>query len=163
ADDHPLAPIYQQRLAEAHHNLGAAAQLNGKLKDAEGRHRQAVDLLAGLAEQHPEVPDYRHLYAVASRDLGIVLRDGQTPGAEKSYRKAAELLEDLAKDDPDNPVYWADLIAPYSNLVSLLTAEGSPNEEIGKCWARLADLMRKLAAGSPKDAEQQSQTGLTLS
>ena len=113
--------------------------------------------------EFPNTPVYRQEAANYHGNLGVLYsQGGRLVQAEKSYREAAAELEELVKASPDVPVYWQNLISPYSNLISLITVTGAQPDEIEKNWRRLVELKQKLADAYPKTAQLQSDLGLSL-
>ncbi len=85
-------------------------------------------------------------------NVGVLYaQSGRLNQAEASYRRAIALLEELEKADPDSLIYCQDLLAPYGNLATLLTATGAIGDEPVRCRQRLAELKGKLAAGLGKN------------
>ena len=62
---------YRRELASAWHNLGRLARLRDDSRQAQEAFRQAVRLLQPLAEDYPQVPDYRQNLAIARFQLAL--------------------------------------------------------------------------------------------
>jgi tetratricopeptide (TPR) repeat protein/predicted Ser/Thr protein kinase len=162
-DEQPTVPIYREELAGALSERGIHLASSKKSADAEKAFGQALDIQEKLTADFPKNPAYRQELAIYHTNLGLLYVQGERfNDAEKSYRRAVEVMEDMEKTDPENPVYWNALLPPYANLVSLLTVQDPLSSDLPKLWERRVDLVRKLAAGAPKDAHAQGQAGVTL-
>ncbi len=145
-EEQPTVPAYRQELTRGLNEMGIFLASENRNAEAEKVWGRVLLLQEQLAADFPKNPVYREELAKYEGNLGVLYAHGNRLNqAEKSYRRAVELLEELEKADPDSPVYPQDLIAPYSNLVSLLKAVGTNADETEKCWRRLAALKEKLA------------------
>ncbi len=89
----PGDPKARFDLAHALRTSAAIDDLSGPTADADGRRREAIDLLVPLAAEHPEPPDYRIELARARIDAADSLRLlGRPREAEPLYREALDTL-----------------------------------------------------------------------
>ncbi|OHB65841.1 MAG: hypothetical protein A2V70_16570, partial [Planctomycetes bacterium RBG_13_63_9] len=63
--------------------------------------QKAIDLLEELVDQHPSIPEYRHLLAQCYRDMHPVAFIFSREAALEANDKAIEILEALVRDFPD--------------------------------------------------------------
>jgi serine/threonine protein kinase len=76
--------------------------------------KKAIALLQLLAEEHPDVPAYRHLLARCYREAGIQPLGRRTDSARETTDKALKILQKLVDEHPDVPDYRYDLIETYA-------------------------------------------------
>ncbi len=79
-----------------------------KLNPAETHARRAVELLEGLANDFPGIPDYRRELATALTSLAAIRLQAQPPRpdeARQNLERARDLLETLVADHPEVPDY----------------------------------------------------------
>lgn len=70
---------------------------------------RAVDLLTGLNERHPSVPDYRHLMA-------LCLRESSNEPFSEDLEKAILMLQEICRDFPNQVDYRFDLCETYARV-----------------------------------------------
>ena len=87
---------------------------------------EALSLVNQLAKDFPKDAVYKQEAATYNSNLGVLYgQKGRLVQSEQSYRKAVAKLEELVKANPNVPVYWQDLIDPYTNLINLITVAGA--------------------------------------
>src|SRR5207237_1417760 len=74
AEENPADPEFRKQLAQIHNGLGLLLWEVGGAAEAEAEYRQALALFQRLADDHPEVPEYRAGLAFALTNLGDVPR-----------------------------------------------------------------------------------------
>ena len=109
--------------------------------------RRAIELLEGLVEEQPTIPDYQHLLARCCRDLSPTRPPGPDTKQFGQTDRAIEILEKLTENFPDVPAYRVDLVESY------LRASSRPNPEaLATAENRLQEALRvaqKLVAEHP--------------
>ncbi len=162
-EEQPTVPAYRQELTRGLNEMGIFLASANRDAEAEKVWGRVLPLQEQLAADFPKNPVYREELAKYQGNLGVLYAHADRLNqAEKSYRRAIELLEELEKADPNSTVYWQDLIAPYTNLVSLLKAVGTSGDETEKCWRRLAALKEKVANAYPNVPSLQGDFAFTL-
>ncbi len=148
-DEFPGNAEYRQHLADSHTNLASLLRLPGdhrRTTDAVAALRQALFHRQKLADDFPDVPDYRAELARTRNYLGgqlIFINDHD--GAEKAIRQALDVQEKLAAQFPAVPDYRRDLAATYDHLGLLLSKTGRRSDAVpvhrhaATLWQRLAD------------------------
>lgn len=92
--------------ARTEHNLGQVLQLIRRYSEARRCHRDAVELLESLVEEHPEKADYRLSLARAYRTSS----QGQRRKKADQLRSAGiAILEELVAEFPNVPDYQCEL------------------------------------------------------
>lgn len=104
----PTNPEYQHLLALCY--LEGAAVEDGRRRQARDADERAIEILQGLVEAYPGIPDYA--YDLSEAYVRIHLPDLPIPrevedGIQERFRKALALLERLAIKHPDVPDYVA--------------------------------------------------------
>jgi serine/threonine-protein kinase len=139
----------RERLAQAHLRLGMIRDGLGQHEESLMVIRRASELYAGLADDFPDVAEYRHELAFSWNSLGNVLRDlGKRSEAEQAYRTAVAGYEKLTADYPAMPLYRSDLARTQNNLGGLLNKLGKPAEAESAFHAAVG-LAEKLVADNP--------------
>jgi serine/threonine protein kinase len=107
ADEHSGEPVYRDRLAQGHLNLGTLLQRAGRRREAADEFRQGLAVYDQLVKEYPGEPGYRHLRANARNALGIVLRalPGEVEAAIHHHRQAVAECKQLVVEFPDQPKY----------------------------------------------------------
>jgi tetratricopeptide (TPR) repeat protein len=142
-------PAYRQDLARSHTNLGLLLQNTGRLKEAEGEYRRALDLFQQLARDFPAVPEYRQELAASHNSLGLLLQNtGRLQEAEGEYRRALDLFQQLADDFPAVPAYRQELAVSHNSLGVLLADTGRGQEAEGE-YRQALGLQQQLAHDFP--------------
>jgi serine/threonine-protein kinase len=132
----PEVPRYRHELARTLMNLGGLEKSPARATDAYERARQ---LLADLANEHRDVPEYRYELAGSHYSLGRAARQsGALDGAERALCAAADVCRRLTEDLPDEP--------RYANFLGLVHGErGRVREEAGRSHDAEADYRRSAA------------------
>jgi len=124
AKDH--RDTHEFRFAEglAHKNLAHLVKETRGLMAAEPERAKARELLAVLAKQHDDIPDYGYEYALSLDENAIYLEAvGRRAQALEAVRTAVELFRRLHKDDPADPNLSHKLAIRYLNLGILLARD----------------------------------------
>jgi serine/threonine-protein kinase len=130
------------RLARIREDLGEAQQATADCA-------RAQEIFAGLAAQHPAVPQYRQELAASHNNLGMLLHDARgLKEAENAYRSAVNVFRQLVVDFPTDPVYQAELAKSYNNLGKLLRSMGRL-KEAERAYRDALDLHQQLVDRSP--------------
>ncbi|MBI3465968.1 MAG: protein kinase [Planctomycetes bacterium] len=117
AAEFPTVPEYRQKLADAHHEMGASLRELGKYDDAEAELRRSLEFKRQLVAELPEVLAHRHYIALTHNDLGVLLRRlGRRGEAEAELRQALGLWQSLAAELPKEPDYRLGLARSHNNL-----------------------------------------------
>jgi serine/threonine protein kinase len=74
---------------------------------------RAVELLGGLVEEQPTIPDYQHLLARCCRDLPPAWPPAPDTESSGQTDRAIEILEKLVETHRGVPAYRADLVDSY--------------------------------------------------
>jgi serine/threonine protein kinase len=114
-----------------------------------GDSKAARAIFARLADEFPDVPEYRQKLATSDDYLGRSLMQlGKDKEAEAAFRRAISVGDKLADRFPDEPKYRLELSNSLSSLGSLLK---SPErlEEREAFHRRALDIREKLAADFP--------------
>jgi eukaryotic-like serine/threonine-protein kinase len=103
-------PGCQAELARTNNNLGQALWLMGKPDQARRSHREAVQIMQKVVEQHADDADFRLALARAYRVYYPFVLGGQRHSDYKRIRSTGiAILEELVKDFPDVPDYQCEL------------------------------------------------------
>jgi tetratricopeptide (TPR) repeat protein len=104
----PTNPEYQHLLALCY--LEGAVVEDDRRREARGRDERAIEILRGLVEAFPDIPDYA--YDLSEAYVRMHLPDPPIPRevedtVEERFRRALALLERLVIKHPDVPDYAA--------------------------------------------------------
>jgi len=112
--------------------------------------RAAIALLNELIAEFPDVPDYRHLLALCTRELARPGPGPRGPTDPDASKRAVDLLEALAKEFPEIPDYRYDLGETYLVLAAAEPAEKAADAAAVEPRLRRAlEIAEKLAAEHP--------------
>ncbi len=112
-------------------DLGQMLLGAGQFREAEYAYRQAIDSLGRLAEERPEVPEYREQRAVARRGLGKVLVHSDRPvEAMESVLAALADFEAMYKADPAREASRIELARTRATLGYIHSQAGRWDEAI---------------------------------
>jgi serine/threonine protein kinase/tetratricopeptide (TPR) repeat protein len=126
--------------------VGRLHALLGEPIQAESAYRQAAVLLRELADEAPEVADYREKLARTLNSLGRVLVElGKEVEAETALRQALDLRKKLVNDFPKVSSYRLELAGSYNDLATLLKIQRK-YAEAEQAGRQALDLNEKLAA-----------------
>jgi serine/threonine protein kinase/tetratricopeptide (TPR) repeat protein len=149
ADEHPDVPDYRSHLAESHTRLGEMCfpdretEAVAEFRTAIKFHRTAIKLQQRLADERPDIPDYRQRLAGSHQGLGEVLQSqSKRVEAEAHYRLAIEGFRRLADEHPDVPMYRSRLARSRTSLANLLFNHGKKAEAEAECRAALKEQQR---------------------
>jgi tetratricopeptide (TPR) repeat protein len=142
-------PELEAERGAAFHRLAFVRAELGETHQAVADYEQMRVIFAGLAAQHPDVPQYRQELANSHNNLGNLLRDlGKRAEAEVAHRAALKLREELAAQHPELPRYRQDLAASHNNLGVLLYDLGR-SAEAEVAYRAALKLREELAAQHP--------------
>jgi len=126
ASSKPASPQLSYELARTHYLLGKGRSSSANPlgpasgfarmrdpRDQKTHLRKAIEILEGLLDADPRVPDYRQLLARAHREMPPAWVPGQMPRME-GLGKATAILQKLVDDFPDVPEYRHDLSETYA-------------------------------------------------
>jgi tetratricopeptide (TPR) repeat protein len=86
----------------------------GRLSEAEGEHRKAVEIYGKLAADNPAVTEFRTSLATSHTNLSVILhRLARLAEACDGYDKAIAIREALVKEIPKVSTYRIDLARSY--------------------------------------------------
>jgi serine/threonine protein kinase/tetratricopeptide (TPR) repeat protein len=121
-------------------------KLVGQEITAEADYRQAAGLLAQLADDFPDVAEYRDKLAASHNNRGVILADlGSPQEARAAFRLAVALREPLVKRFPKVLFYRRELAASYNDLASILKRQ-KHYAEAEKIYSQALDVMENLVA-----------------
>jgi serine/threonine-protein kinase len=124
-------PEILERLALANLDLGGVTSEVGSFSDASRSFEEAIELLEGLARNHPQVALYREELARAHVMRGLLVgSSGNSPEALKALRRALALREQLARAQPSNSRYQSDLVRVREAIGVLLPSANRPDEAV---------------------------------
>jgi tetratricopeptide (TPR) repeat protein len=136
--------------------------VTGRAQEAEAEFRAALDLEQRLADDHPDVADYRRRLAATHNNLGVLLRLArQFLAAEKEDRTALALRRRLADVYPAVPDYRQELAVSHNNLGLTLMNTGHTREAEKEYQQALA-LQQRLADDFPNVPAYQNDLAATL-
>jgi serine/threonine-protein kinase len=151
----------RSRTAAAALRVGTIEERLGRKAEAEAAYRRACDGYAALADDFPDVPEYRTELASSNKCLGDALRDlRKLREAEEPYRKAVAICEKLTTDFPAQPKYRYALAYCLNNRMILLhLLRKLPEAE--EQYRQALPIWERLAADFP--AERKYRDGLASS
>ena len=151
-------PTLQAELADALFRVGSiTAQTDGAeggLQRAAEVHRDALEIRERLAQQYPEVDEYRAGLALSYSATGVLQwLQGNSDEARHAFQKANRLWEGLVAKNPAASRYGRDLARSYGNLGVLEDQLGKPDAALG-CYQSAIEVLKQLVANeSPRDAD----------
>jgi hypothetical protein len=118
----PRDPATRNETAWLHHHLADCHELLHQHAEAEAAYKKALELFQDLANEFPEVPEYRHRLAISHDYFGELLRmnTGRVQEAETAYRSARKLQSDLTTQFPNEPSYRQEFARTQNNFGILL-------------------------------------------
>src|SRR5262249_23199781 len=120
----------------------------GKRPEAEGQYRKALAIQEKLADDFPDVPEYRRHLSNCHNNLGNLLGLlGKRPEAKEQLGKALAIRQELDDEFPDVPAYQIVLGGSFCNFGHLVGASGRPSESL--VWFEKA--IRTLKAAYEQD------------
>jgi serine/threonine-protein kinase len=163
AEESPSVAGIRWALARTSSNLGSvlSAKRDDRAAREEGHRRydQAVNLLKWLADDFPSVPDYRHDFASASANFGMLqLNQREFARAEMTLRSAVAVLETLVGQFPKRPDYQLQRAATYRMLGILLSRTQRP-DDAGEVFRKARSVLEPLIAAFPEAPEYHSALG----
>jgi tetratricopeptide (TPR) repeat protein len=133
----------------SHANLGTILKALGRGVEAEEACQRAVTVLEKLADEFPNVPQYRADLASCHNQRGSLLRElGKPPESEMSLRQALAILNKLASEHPAVPRYHRDLAICHNEL-GLLFRDLAKWPQAEEAFRRALSVREKLAADYP--------------
>jgi tetratricopeptide (TPR) repeat protein/serine/threonine protein kinase len=150
AADSPEVPLYRDKLARSHNDLGLNLRALGELAEAETACQQAVALKEKLVAEYPEVRAYRADLATNYNSLVLVLADrGDHAKAEIACLRSLDLRKKLVDEFQDVPAYRHELAISYNNLGMAIKDRGR-RAEAEKAFRQAVDLDEKVVAERPR-------------
>jgi tetratricopeptide (TPR) repeat protein len=125
------------------HSLAILWNALGDYGRAQQFARRSVSILDRLADEHPDVVEYRHQQAYAVYALGQVLMPTQPDDAEAAMQRSAALYEELISRYPYNADYFRELPLAYGYLSKLRNSRGA-TREADQAIQRLAAILEKI-------------------
>ncbi len=152
-------PVTLARLAAACFELGKLTAEIGSRDDAIASHRQALEIRKSLANDHPEVAEYRSALAESYHSLGtLYMSVGSAEQAESALKEAGQLFKALARDYPGVARYRAEQIKSQNNLGIVYYTSGR-FDRAESDWAEARDVLRVLARDYLDSPEHRSLLG----
>jgi tetratricopeptide (TPR) repeat protein len=132
-------------------------------KTAIGPYQQATNIRRGLAQAHPNNPEYKEKLATMYNRLGIaqIANDRQAEAFE-SYRKCVEIRLELIRDNASSPTLQYGMGESFLNLAQMLSQRGHQPEALA-LFLRSRDFYRAACAQMPHMAEYAMDLGSTYS
>lgn len=135
---YPDAPQYRRPLAIALVGFGEEARLRWNYGRAQPAYERARDLLKKLDAEHPGMPEFQHLLAVALRGLVSAYGNtGQGPPSRLALTEAIPIAGGLARNYPGVPAYqyvWGRVLWA-AGVLDVNRAEASM-DKAGGAWAQ---------------------------
>ncbi len=140
----PKNSYYRQAAARTYDNRGILRADGGRYDDADADYRQAIALLAPVAE----TDQYRQELARAKNNLALLIVKANRSGDARSlYDQAIQIGEVLTKHNPANREYKLEL-AEYNNNSAILLQDDNPALAKQRN-ARAIDLIKQLGQPAP--------------
>jgi serine/threonine protein kinase/tetratricopeptide (TPR) repeat protein len=140
----------RKNLASSYDGLGVALAEQKRWDEAEKAFRQSLDFRKNLAEDFPQVLEYRQLLANGYGDLGRFLGlQGKYAAEVEAYRQALELRKKIVAQAGPAPRNRLQLAWAYQNLGYVLRVSHRPEEAEPACRAAV-DLWKQLIAELPQ-------------
>ncbi len=142
----PADPGVRLETALVHRVIAGIGRITGQFHDALEHYRTAIEILTGLAQEHPGEQNYRRWLVETYTDCGELFHmNGRVRGAEEQFQAAiaeAKKLYVLAGSPSDHKRAKASVWINFSEILTL------KNEFSVACAAadQAADLLRRLAA-----------------
>ncbi|MBY0397720.1 MAG: serine/threonine-protein kinase, partial [Thermoleophilia bacterium] len=152
--DGDTRPESLARLGTASFDLAILTREIGDVRDALTAHREALAVRQKLADDHPEVPEYRSDLADSHHGLGelrfrLATQIGDIRDALAAHRLGLAVRRKLADDHPEAIPYQSALAASHHSLGELLFLTLQPDEAREALDAALT-IRRRLAADHPE-------------
>jgi serine/threonine-protein kinase len=149
-------PETRARLALANFELAMITAQTDSQENAMRAYREALDVLAPLARDHPEVTKYRVYLASIYGNLGnLQFETGHPDEALVSFQRSRDLREALARDHPAITKYQDHLAAAYNNLGLLCLKVGRPAEAL-TCLERAIEIQEAIVRDHPAVADHRA-------
>lgn len=147
--NHKDDPECRAELARTNNNLGQALRLLRRHDEARQSHRQAVELLERLVQEHPQETDYRLALARAYRIYFPFVTFGRRPNDHRQIRAAGiAILEELVRDFPNVPDYQCELSEMLATT-SFRPRGSESRDRQREQLERAVDLARELSGAHP--------------
>jgi serine/threonine protein kinase/tetratricopeptide (TPR) repeat protein len=132
--------------AKGYFTVARLRAILGENPDAVAGFRQAEALLEKLADEFPDVAEYRQKLARTEGNMGIALgKLRKEAEAETAFRRGITLQTKLAGDSPKQPEYQKELARNYTSLGFLRELQHK-YEEAEQHYRRALDLKERLIA-----------------
>lgn len=124
--------------------------------DARASYQAALDRLATLARENPEVPGYQYNRASVYMNLGYLEAEQQQASAAiDAYQQGREILSQLHDKSPDMPLYARDLAVTLRELAREL---GTTDSKLAREYLEQSvTLLEALKKQRPDDADYAQQ------
>jgi tetratricopeptide (TPR) repeat protein len=97
----------------------------GQHDEAHETYRRAIEMLANVTRDFPDVADYRHRWAHALNNWGLLLQKmGRLNEAETTFAEALEQYHRLPADFPNRAAARSQIAATTSNLATVFITRG---------------------------------------
>jgi eukaryotic-like serine/threonine-protein kinase len=147
-DDNPAVTPFRAGLARSHNGLGwvlARTSMSSRSSEADVEYRKALALYQKLADDNPDVTEFRHEQVYTYNNRGLLLgATGKSTEADAEYQKALTLLQKLADDNPARSQHQRELAASLLRFGNRLEQAERIDEAIGY-FTRAEMIYRKLA------------------
>jgi eukaryotic-like serine/threonine-protein kinase len=155
ASEYPTREDYLSELGKTLNNLAnVLAAVQGP--DASiAVTEEAIAIKENLVKQNPQSQAHRSSLATSLYAIGPKYRVSSPEKAEASYQRSEEIWCELLREDPNNQEFLNGASGLYKNLISLLIAQGRPEEALPLLDKR-ESILRSQNNGS-QDYKQQQQ------
>jgi tetratricopeptide (TPR) repeat protein len=134
-----------------HYKLGILWAGQDKGPEAEASYRAAIKAMQRLAEEHPQVPEYRRDLARSYHNMGNMLTGQEKwQAGEAAFRAAIKELKRLVEEDSRVPPYRQELAYAHYGLGLALAGKGDFPGAGGEHRAA-AQLLHQLVVEHPQD------------
>jgi tetratricopeptide (TPR) repeat protein len=149
--DHPLRADYQYDWARHQCGLGWLYQKTDRPERAEAPYNEAVIVLAGLVERHPEIPDYQRMLAQTYNDRGLYhyQRTGRFADAEADFFHSLTWRTKLASLDSPSPDDQRDVDYVLEHLAKVY-ADSDRFVDAQKAYRQAVDGLEKVTKAYPR-------------
>jgi serine/threonine protein kinase/antitoxin component HigA of HigAB toxin-antitoxin module len=146
-------PDVRRLTALAYKGHADIQRMLGRHDEARRDYDQAILLLAPLADEAPDRPEFRRALADAHNWRGELLRTtgGPAAEAEADYHRARDLQRLLVEEHPERPEYKQELARTYYNLGLLVQKDTGRLPEAEESFERAIALLKELVERDPRE------------
>jgi tetratricopeptide (TPR) repeat protein len=144
-------PSLEADLAVACFHVGTLTEQIGDKRAARAAYEEAKDVLARLADKHPDSVPYRRDLALCHNNLGLLASQlGNTAEARQAYGEAIRIQNRLIDEHPDADELRSHLAMSYSNL-GLLESQTDQMTEAEKSYRAAVAVQEALVRAHPDE------------